>query len=97
MLVAMRAPLEALTAPERLAAASGAAAGPDARAEAAAAAEALAGLVASGAPWVAGEAEGGWALAVLARALRGTGLDLADCWAAAARWGGRERGAAALR
>ncbi|GIL93202.1 hypothetical protein Vretifemale_20641, partial [Volvox reticuliferus] len=88
MLLALKDPLEVLTAPDRLTTAGD---GAD-KAEMAAAAEVLAGLLASGAPWVAtaatdagggggGGGGGGWVLAALARAVRGTSLDMSESWA----------------
>ncbi|KAG2431096.1 hypothetical protein HXX76_009627 [Chlamydomonas incerta] len=95
MLRTLRPRLEALTTSERLAAASSS----SDKCEMAAAAEALAGLVASGAPWAAaaaaaaagGEAAGGgggggWAVAALGRAVRATSLDMAGSWALSYRF-----------
>lgn len=97
MLRTLRPRLEALTAPERLAAAASS----SDKCETAAAAEALAGLIASGAPWVpvpaaaaavgqegGGGGGGGWAVAALGRAIRATSLDMAASWALSYRWVG---------
>ncbi len=88
MLSALRPSLEALTRPERFLAAANS----SDKAELAAAAEAVAGILASGAPWApaaegggGGGGDGGWAVAALGAALRGTSLDMADAWAVAYR------------